>query len=107
MPSQQQIHAFTRAFHRVALQRLLDKPSLVERALQTIARWQTQRGSTASDPYMQEWQSLLEGDLSQLQTRVCADDDHAATLRNTSPLGFVLSPAERHALRSESMRQVA
>ena len=103
MPSHQQIHAFTQAFHRVALQRLNDKPALVERALQTLARWQTQRGSSASDPYMLEWQALLKGDLRILQTRVCADDDHAATLRNASPLGFVLTPAERHSLRSNSM----
>jgi len=80
---------------------------LVERALKTIARWQTQRGPSASDPYMREWQVLLKGDLSQLQTRVCADDDHAATLRNTSPLGFVLTPAERHAIRGESMGRAA
>ena len=107
MPSQQQIHAFTQAFHRAAFERLAVQPTLVERALQTILRWQAQRGFSASDPYMREWQDLLRGDLSQLQRRVCADDDHAATLRNTSPLGFVLTPAERHALRSECMRQVA
>jgi hypothetical protein len=105
MPSQQQIHAFTQAFHRAAIQRLNDKPALVERALQTITRWQAQRGPSASDPYMREWQVLLKGDLSKLQTRVCADDDHAAALRNASPLGFVLTPAERHALRAESMEQ--
>jgi len=103
MPSQQQIHAFTEAFHRVAIRRLIEKPALAVRALQTIARWQTQRGPSASDPYMREWQALLQGDLSQLQGRVCAGDDHAATLRNTSPLGFVLTPVERQALRSESM----
>ena len=107
MPSQQQLNAFTQAFHQVAFQRLNDKPALVERALQTIERWQAQRGPTLSDPYMQEWQALLKGNLSQLQTRVGADDDHAATLRNTSPLGFVLSPAERHALRVETMRRAA
>ena len=106
MPSQQQIHAFTQAFHRVAVQRLSDKPALVERALQTIARWQAQRGPNASDPYMQEWKALLQGDLSQLQMRVCADDDHAATLRNTSPLGFVLTASERYELRGQSMRCV-
>ncbi|MBC7648652.1 MAG: hypothetical protein H7197_06000 [Vitreoscilla sp.] len=107
MPSQQKIHAFTKAFHRTAIERLNESPDLVERALQTIARWQTQRGPSASDLYMHEWQALLKGDLSQLQTRVCAGDDHAATLRNTSPLGFVLTPAERHALRGESMRRAA
>ena len=107
MPSQQQIHAFTQAFHRAAFERLAVQPTLAERAGQTIARGQIQRGPTSSDPYMQEWQALLKGDLNQLQTRVCADDDHAATLRNTPPLGFVLSPAEQHALGRESMRRAA
>lgn len=107
MPSQQQIHAFTQAFHQAAFERLAAQPALVERALQTIARWQTQRRPSASDPYMREWQVLLKGDLSQLQTRVCADDDHAATLSNTSPLGFVLTPAERHAIRGESIGRAA
>jgi hypothetical protein len=52
---------------------------------------------------MSEWESLLKGDLGELQRRVCSDDDHAATLRNTSPLGFVLTPAERQALRAQSI----
>ena len=103
MPSQQQINAFTQAFHQAAIKRLDERPALVELALQTLERWQTQRGSSASDPYMREWQALLNADLSRLQTRVCADDDHAATLRNTSPLGFVLTAAERHTLRGEIM----
>lgn len=107
MPSQQQIHAFTRAFHRAAIERVHERLALVHRALQDLARWQTQRGPSASDPYILEWQALLKGDLSQLQTLVCADDDHAAALRNTSPLGFVLTPPERHALRGESMGQAA
>ena len=107
MPSQQQINAFTLAFHRVAIERLGQTPAMVERALQTIVRWQTQRGSSASDPYMAEWKALLSADLSQLQKRVCGGDDHAATLRNTSPLGFVLTPAERHTLRGEIMRASA
>jgi hypothetical protein len=107
MPSQQQIHAFTQAFHLVAIRRLNEDPALVERALRTLDRWRTQRGPSTSDPYMHEWQALLKGDLCQLRLRVCAEDDHAATLRNTSPLGFVLTPAERHALRGESMGRAA
>lgn len=101
MPSQQQINAFTRAFHRTAIQRLAAEPALVERALQTLQRWHDQRGPSASDPYMQEWKALLGGDLAALQDRVCADNEAAATLRNASPLGFVLTPAERQALRSQ------
>lgn len=103
MPSQQQINAFTQAFHRAAIQRLVAEPALVKRALQTLQRWQDQRGPSASDPYMQDWKVLLGGDLAVLQARVCADDDAAATLRNASPLGFVLTPAERQALRALSV----
>ena len=103
MPSQQQIHAFSHAFHQTAIQRLAAEPALVKRALQTLVRWHMQRGPSASDPYMNEWARLLKGDLRELQKRVCADDDHAATLRNTSPLGFVLTPAERQALRTQSL----
>jgi hypothetical protein len=102
MPSQQQINAFTQAFHRAALQRLAAEPALVERALQTLQRWQDQRGPGASDPYLQQWKALLKGNLDELQSRVCADSDAAATLRNVSPLGFVLTPGERHALRAQA-----
>ncbi|MEO8390604.1 hypothetical protein [Polaromonas sp.] len=103
MPSQKQLDAFTEAFHRAAIRRLAMEPELVERASHTLQRWQEQRGSTASDPYLQEWRVLLSGDLNVLQERVCADNDLAATLRNVSPLGFVLTPAERQALRAQSV----
>lgn len=103
MPSQQQINAFTQAFHRTAIERLVRQPGLVQRALQTIQRWQDQRGASASDPYMREWQTLLEGDLKEMERRICANSDEAATLRNLSPLGFVLTPAERKDLRLQSM----
>ena len=103
MPSQQQINAFTQAFHLTAIQRLAAEPALVERALQTVERWHVQRGPSASDPYMREWQVLLRGDLRELQNRVCAESDEAATLRNASPLGFVLTPVERQALRAQSV----
>ena len=102
MPTQNQINAFTQAFHRTAIERLALRPELVERALQTVRRWQVQRGPSASDPYMHEWQVLLQGDLAVLQDRVCADSDAAATLRNASPLGFVLTPLERQTLRAQS-----
>ena len=104
MPSSQQLNAFTKAVHRVAIDRLATEPELVERALLTLERWHTQRGPSASDAYLREWQTLLQGDLSILQERVCADDDAAETLRNVSPLGFVLTPTERQTLRVQSAR---
>lgn len=104
MPSPQQLNAFTKAFHHAAIDRLAREPELVRRALQTLERWHGQRGPSASDAYLHEWQVLLEGDLNVLQARVCGDDDTAETLRNVSPLGFVLTPAERQSLRVQSAR---
>lgn len=95
MPTQQQIHTFGHASHQAAIQRLVAEPAL--------ERWRMQRGPSASDPCMSEWGGLLNDDLQALKKRVCSDDDHAATLRNASPLGFVLTPAERHALRAQSI----
>ena len=103
MPTQRQIHAFTAAFHQKAVARLVDEPALAKRAIETLDRWQAQRGPSAADAYLREWKALLAGDLGELHKTVCADDDHAATLRNTSPLGFVLTPAERQTLRNQSM----
>lgn len=99
MPSQQQIDAFTQAFHRVALERLQARPELVQQALQTLDRWRDQGGASASEPYLDEWWVLLRGDLQSLQRRLCDDNDQAALLRNVSPLGFVLTPAQRKSLR--------
>jgi ribosomal protein L16 Arg81 hydroxylase len=102
MPSQQQLNAFTQAFHREAIARLAEKPELVARALKTLDRWHVQRGPGASDPYFRQWRAMLEGDLQVMRQRVCADGEEAATLRNVSPLGFVLTPAERQLLRRQS-----
>ncbi len=107
MPTQNQINAFTKAFHLAAIQRLATEPELADLALETMQRWQRQRGPIASDPYLREWQVLLKGDLATLQERICADTEEAATLRNASPLGFVLTAAERQQLRTQSARPSA
>ena len=103
MPTQQQLDTFTLAFHETAMERLAARPELAQRALQTLDRWREQRGDTASDPYLKQWRNLLAGDLAALRQAVCANGSAAATLRNVSPLGFVLTPAERHGLRLRVM----
>ncbi len=103
MPTQQQLDAFTLAFHETAVARMAARPELTQRALQTLDRWCEQRGSSASDLYMQQWRQLLGGDLAALRDKVCVNNNAAATLRNTSPLGFVLTSAERHELRLRAM----
>jgi hypothetical protein len=103
MPTPAQLDAFTLAFHRQAVARLYQQPALLEQALQTLARWEAQRGATASDPYLQRWKELLSQGPQLIEAQVCQPTEEAATLRNVSPLGFVLSAAERQQLRHETM----
>jgi hypothetical protein len=103
MPTPQQLDAFTLAFHRQAIARMQEQPQLIAQALQTIERWQAQRGATASDPYLQRWRELLAQGCDVVDAQVCQNSDEAATLRNVSPLGFVLSAVERNALRQRVM----
>lgn len=106
MPTPRQIERFTLAFHQEALQRLARSPELLDHALAVLDRWEASGLSSGSSRYRQEWRQLLSaGDVAQLIRAVCADDDHAATLRGMSPLGFVLPAEERQRLRHEAMAQ--
>ena len=104
MPSHQQIERFTLAFHRRAMERLRENPALVSSALEVLDRWESQGMSSAGQTYRDTWRELLAAsDLGLLEQAVCAPTDLAATLRSTSPLGFLLEPAERLRIRREVM----
>jgi hypothetical protein len=104
MPTQQQIDRFTLAFHRRAMERLRTHPELKDRARQVLRRWQAQGATESGKKYREEWDALLEQDVSAIEAAVCVDgDEHAATLRGVSPLGFILDPAERMEVRREAM----
>jgi hypothetical protein len=102
MPTSQQLDAFTLAFHRQAIARMQEQPGLVKQAVQTLDRWAEQRGATASDSYLQRWRELLSQSCDVIEAQVCQDSAEAATLRNVSPLGFVLSASERQELRQQA-----
>ncbi len=99
MPSQQELDHFTLAFHRLAVARLREDGQLLTQARATLNRWREQRGATRSDTYFDTWHALLDQGADAIEHTTCLDTDLAATLRNVSPLGFVLSPVERAALR--------
>ena len=103
MPTQQQIERFTLAFHQVAMQRLRNDPDLRRLALEVLDRWDAGSPSPSGLRYRQQWRQLLDGDVARLESTVCAQDEHAATLRSVSPLGFLLSEPERLRIRREAM----
>jgi len=108
MNRQTQIDAFLLAAHRLALQRLREDPSRLHQAAHTLARWRTRAGATRSDPYWDEWQSLIDAGVDRLEAVVCAEDEHAAALRNVSPLGGLMTQRERgELLRAARAGQLA
>lgn len=103
MPTQRQIERFTLAFHQRALARLHEHPELLDDALRVIERWEASGASEAARRHRDEWRALLRGGVAAVEAAVCVDDEHAATLRSMSPLGFVLDAGERLELRRQAM----
>jgi hypothetical protein len=103
MPTHQQIDRFTLAFHRKALERLREDPSLVREAVAVLDRWEAQGMSEHGQSYRDVWRVLLESPVSMIEARICVDSDAAATLRSVSPLGFLLDEPERLRIRREAM----
>jgi hypothetical protein len=106
MPTQRQIERFTLVFHQEALRHLASNPALLDEALGVLDRWEQGGLSSGSAVYRAEWRRLLGSrNLADLARTVCVDNDHAATLRGMSPLGFVLPEEERQRLRRQVMAQ--
>jgi hypothetical protein len=99
MPTQQWINQFTLGFHRQALTRMREKPQLLQQALKTLDRWESQGAQTGSQIYRDEWRQLIYAGVAAIERQVCNESEHATTLRSVSPLGFVLSPQERMQIR--------
>ena len=99
MDRHDQIRAFSLAAHRLAVDRLRERPERLEEALRVLERWRRQAdGPTHCGPYWDEWEQLLRRGVDAVEGVACASTDHAATLRSVSPLGRFITPAERHRL---------
>jgi hypothetical protein len=97
------IERWTLALHRLIVERLRADPSALAKAIAVLDRWHAQLGPLPSDPYANEWRSLLRAGVDSVERAVCVETDHAATLRNCSPLGFLISPRERQQARREAL----
>jgi len=82
--------------HQLIAQRLRERPERLERVRQTLARWKTIVAPNAQ-PYVAEWQRLVNADMDTLLAVVVEDSERAAALRQSTPLGVVLTPQERAA----------
>lgn len=86
------------AIHRLAVEKLEREPALLERARSIVARWR-KASSARTAPALDEWQRLLDADGGHGGLAVALEDsEHAARLRQSSPLACLLDSKERFAI---------
>ncbi|WP_395317528.1 hypothetical protein [Variovorax sp. UC74_104] len=95
MNRQQQIDDFLLRAHRLAVSRLRAEPARLADVSATLERWQARAGATRSDPYWNEWRAMLAAGVDAIEQATCGSDDHAAALRNVSPVGVLMTQRER------------
>ena len=95
---------FLQVAHRFAMARLRADPTRIDEVRALLHRWRKESGQTRSDLYWDEWEHLLELPRDDFERAICADDEHATVLRSVSPMGAVISNAERRDLLREARR---
>ena len=82
------------ALHVLAARRIAADPKLLERARGTVTRW-LERYGERPPAALREWQELLERPWQEVAAKATELSEDAARVRQSSPLGTLLSPAER------------
>lgn len=102
MNRQQQLDEFSLALHRKAIAALHLDPALRSRARDALSRWRKQAGPTRSDALWIEWERLLDGELSNLESAALAQSEHGTLMRSVSPLGCLVDQHERTLLLQQA-----
>jgi hypothetical protein len=84
------------ALHRLVAKRVMRDPALFEKARMTLVRWR-QTVCIASQPYLEEWESLMNQGIEACLSVAVEDSQRAAALRQSSPFSGVLTNRERFA----------
>ena len=82
--------------HRAVAEKLQhDRAQVVEIARRNLARLRQEKRQSPAAAWIEEWESLLDGDPRRLLERMLASDEHAADLRRLAPFAGSLTEAER------------
>ena len=94
MRTHQEIDQRSLALHRLVAERVMRNPVLFEKARMTLARW---RGTVcvASQPYLEEWERLMNESVEACLSVAVEDSQRAAALRQSSPFAGILTNRER------------
>lgn len=97
--------ARTLAMHRLAVEKIRRDPELFEKARATLTRWRN-IVCRSSQPYLIEWEGLMNEGMDACLVFALEDSEHAADMRQSSPLATVLTNKERWEFLKEWKRQL-
>lgn len=80
--------------HRLIADKIRREPSLFEKPKQTLTHWRNVVCEN-SQPYMEEWQRLVDEGMDKCLAVATEDSEYARALRQSSPFCGVLSHKER------------
>ena len=84
--------------HQLAADRIRHNPALMERVISVLARWE-QTVSPDALSLLREWRELIDQGIEACLSVATADTEKGAQLRQSSPIGFVLTLQERRSVR--------
>jgi hypothetical protein len=96
MASHQHIDQRSLALHKLVADKVRRDDRLLDQARATLARWY-RVASPRSFTYLDEWQRLFDLGTEACLTVATEDSEHAAALRQSSPLSCLLTNQERFA----------
>ena len=96
MRTHQQIDTRSRAMHALVAAKIRANPALFDHVKVTLARWRT-IVSASSQPYLIEWESLVNEGLEPCLAIAVQNSQRADALRQSSPFTGILTNAERFA----------
>jgi hypothetical protein len=82
--------------HRAVAQRLLEEPSLLERARRRVGAWL--RDESVARTYAEAWQAILAAPAEEVARFLADPGERARQLRQTSPFAGFLEPRTRWAI---------
>jgi hypothetical protein len=94
MPTHQELDQRSLAMHSLVADKVRCDELLLDKAREILARWH-QTASPRTFGYLDEWQNLLDQGTQACLSMATENSEHAAALRQASPLACLLSPKER------------
>jgi hypothetical protein len=94
MRTHQEIDQRSLALHRLVATKIRSDPALLDKAGEILRRWR-ETVCVNTQPYLEEWRRLMEQGPDACLAVAVEESEHAAALRQSSPLSCLLTNQER------------